>query len=229
MRDFQKEEELLRLMRELGSGEFEEFVGSLWELQGWEVDVTGLRDDKGKDIIAKRQIPFEMEVNIQAKRYGEENKIVPRDVREYALDDEDSADLAVIVTSGYFTTKAKEQAERRNVKRVNGPRLVNLVQKLNAEPLLTDDLSVTDVESIHVEEMPEWTSDIVEEGTPIDTLEGVGAERAEKLEDVGVVTIEDLMAADLTEVAEKTGFAETRLERWRNLVIWNEGHRVDVL
>lgn len=115
MTDFD-ETELLERVRKLTWREFETFVASLWELQGWTTELTESSGDDGRDIIAERNLPYEVTVKIEAKRWSEDNKIGSSDIRQYALLPGDEIDHAVVVTSSSFTDPAIRTAERHDVK-----------------------------------------------------------------------------------------------------------------
>lgn len=220
---------LLERIRNLSGREFETFVASLWELQGWTTEITDARRDGGRDIIAERNLPFELKLKIEAKGWASDAISGPR-VRQYALLPGDDADHAVVVTSSSFTDPAKRTATRHDVKLVDSSALVQLVQTLDAEALLTDAYEVADWEQITSVKHLDWTVETPEEVEAVDVIPGIGESRAEQLADVGIDTVEDLLVASPHTLAGQTPFAESRLQRWSNLaVFYRGGERVAVL
>lgn len=131
--------EILTGMRKLDPYEFEELVALLWELQGWETQVTGQSHDRGTDIIAKAKFPTEIQIHIQAKKYGENSKVSGPDMQKYgSLTKKPDVDVAMVVTSGSFTSQAVSLADEFNIKLVNGETLVEFVSELNAKEILAE-------------------------------------------------------------------------------------------
>lgn len=130
--------EILAGMRQLEPHEFEEFVAVLWELQEWETQVTGQSHDRGTDIIAETKLPTEIQIHIQAKRYGKNSKVSGPDMQKYgSLTKKPDVDVAMVVTSGSFTSQAVSLADEFNIKLVNGETLVELISELDAKRLLS--------------------------------------------------------------------------------------------
>jgi hypothetical protein len=153
-------EELLSLVRELESHEFEEFVAALWELQGWTTEVTGQSGDRGTDIIAKISFPISAEMHIQAKRYGKQSSVSGPEMQKYgSLTQKSGVDIASVVTSGKFTSQAASLAEEFNIKLVSGEGLDRLIRQLNAEELLIEYLNSKDSRSVDLDDYAS-TSDL---------------------------------------------------------------------
>lgn len=53
-----------------------------------------------------------------------------------------------------------------------------------------------------------------DDGEPLDVIKGVGSTYADRLEDAGIETVDQLADADPEALAEKTGISEKRLTRW---------------
>lgn len=134
------DEEILQLIRQIEPLDFEYFIADLWEQMGWETRVTNQSGDRGIDVIASREHPFDQTVVIQAKRYGADTKVGSRDAREYAgsLHEHGSADSAVIVTSGGVTSGAFDSARETGVKIISGQKLATLIQEENAVSLIEE-------------------------------------------------------------------------------------------
>lgn len=50
---------------------------------------------------------------------------------------------------------------------------------------------------------------------PVDTISGIGPAYARRLEEAGVETVADLLAADAADLAERTDLSEKRIGRWQ--------------
>lgn len=121
--------------------EFEKFVADLWELQGWETEVSQASNDMGVDVVAQKSDGMvDQKLAIQAKRYSEGNKIGRQDVQQYySMKVQDAqSDGAVIVTTSSFTKPAEEWAAEHNVKLVDGNDIIRLLDEQNAHRVLDD-------------------------------------------------------------------------------------------
>ncbi|WP_336325854.1 DUF4332 domain-containing protein [Halovenus sp. HT40] len=224
------EREIRERIRALSGPEFERFVAALWELQGWTTEVTDRRGDRGRDIIARRNFPFELTLKIEAKAWNEETNISSPTIRQYSILPGDEADHAVVVTSSSFTGPAKQSAEQNEIKLVGSTKLVKLVQKLGAEPLLTDDVAVDDWEHVRSAKHLDWTVDTLGESESVEIIQGIGQQRADVLATAGIHTVADLVVADVEQLVNQTPFAESRLRRWINLAAFHRGsERPDVI
>lgn len=135
------DKEVLSILRELDPYEFEEFVAALWELQGWDTEVTHGSGDRGIDVIATQTFPFKSTVHIQAKRYAEDSQVSGPEMQKYvSLTQRPEVDLAIVVTTGSFTQQATSLAEEFNIKLLNGTTLVEFIRELGAEELLVDSI-----------------------------------------------------------------------------------------
>lgn len=91
--------------------EFEAFIGSLFEADGYQVEFTQASNDKGIDIIAKRS---GVSIGIQCKRYS--SSIGISAVQEvFSGKNYYSLDKALVVTNNTFTKAAKELADSTGV------------------------------------------------------------------------------------------------------------------
>lgn len=223
-----EQDELLDRVRDLTPHEFEYFVATLWELQGWTTTVTAKSGDEGVDVIATKLFPFELKIRIEAKLYDEGNKVGGPTMRKYALPQGADADCAALVTSSSFTTQAISIARTTNTKLIDGEQLARLIQDLGAEELLSRFVAADNVRRVHTEKH-------VSNATPNDGVDprvtdlatgisGIHAGHAERLARIGIETIADLAAASPESVAEETEFPETRLQRWVNHATYLEEH-----
>lgn len=91
--------------------EFEAFIGSLFEADGYQVEFTQASNDKGIDIIAKRS---GVSIGIQCKRYS--SSIGISAVQEvFSGKNFYSLDRALVVTNNKFTKAAKDLADSTGV------------------------------------------------------------------------------------------------------------------
>ncbi|GGM74197.1 hypothetical protein J2752_002611 [Halarchaeum rubridurum] len=118
--------------------EFETFVATLWENQGWVTSVTTASNDAGVDIIAERSGLHDEKAAIQAKKYAVSNKIGRPDIQQYdTLRRQDpDVDFVIIVTTSGFTQQAEQLASQLNVKLVNGEALAEAALDSLAESQL---------------------------------------------------------------------------------------------
>lgn len=220
---------LLSRVRNLTPYEFEEFVAALWELQGWSAEVTPQSGDEGVDVLAERELPFDLKVRIQAKRYNADNKVGGPEMRKYVLHDGLDADFSAVVTTGSFTSQAVKWADKSDIKTVDGTKLIKVIRWLNAEQLLNEFLEADDVTEVNVHEHATEAPfadasgvDIDEVEDPATVIEGIGANRADQLAEAGIHTVADLAVADIEEVTGRTNLPEKSLNRWINHAIYLE-------
>jgi predicted flap endonuclease-1-like 5' DNA nuclease len=184
------EEELLTLLHNLQPTEFEEFLATLWNERGWDTETTE-HNDHGVDVIARREFPIELEFHFQAKLYN--TSLDPSYVREYSvLPRRPNVDVGVLVTNNSFTAQAREEAEKLEIKLINGEELVTMIHEMDVESILID---------------------AVAEGKQIGDMIGVGEWIENQLAELGVSTITQLSKKDPKELASRTDISESRLER----------------
>lgn len=217
-----EDQTILDRIHNLDATAFERFVAALWELQGWTTERTPRSGDGGRDITAVRTIPFPLSIKIEVKGWHED-PIRPSDVRQYSLLPGDDTDLAVMVTTATLTDAANRAATRHNLKIVNRQRLITLIEKLGAEPLLTDEFTIDDWEQVQSDNHVDWVVDDFHGGESVTSIPGIGELRAEQLATAGIHTVGDLASAAPADLAAQTGIANSRIERWVNLVAFDKG------
>ncbi len=110
--------------------EFEKLIAVLWEKFGYNTRVTSPGKDGGIDVIAERSDPYHEKIVIQVKNYSVDNKIGVQSIREYSsLLHRSNVDGVVIVTSGYYTKQARNEAEEIGVKLVNRDSVEQLIDE----------------------------------------------------------------------------------------------------
>jgi len=106
-----KESVTIKKIDKYSGAEFEAFIGSLFEADGYQVEFTQASNDKGIDIIAKRN---GISIGIQCKRYSSTVGIAS--VQEvFSGKNFYSLDKALVVTNNFFTKAAKDLAESTGV------------------------------------------------------------------------------------------------------------------
>lgn len=116
-------------LREIDPYEFEEFVAKVWDGMGYETEVTQGAQDRGIDVVAEKAEPYNKKSLIQAKRKGDGNKVSAPTVRKCSgLKHDNGVDEVLIVTTTSFTSQAREEADKYNVKLIGGKKLLELYQ-----------------------------------------------------------------------------------------------------
>lgn len=118
-------------LEDMDDDEFEELVADIWEEKGWNTKVTQSSQDKGIDVIAKKNDLYDQKVLIQAKNYSQGNKVTSSEIQQYASlrQQENNVDEVIIVTKSSFTSSAKYRSDDLNVKLVSGEELDELYEE----------------------------------------------------------------------------------------------------
>lgn len=111
----------------LSGVEFEEFLGELFDLVGYEATVTPATGDQGADLLLER---FGKQYAVQAKSYSENvgNSAVQQAI---AARSHYGCESAMVVTNSYFTPSAKELAESSDVRLVDRDELQQFLDDFN--------------------------------------------------------------------------------------------------
>lgn len=115
---------------ELNSRQFERLVERLFSNMGYETELTPLRGDGGRDVIARRTEPGNQQhVLIECKRH--ERKIGVKDVRALlGIVSNEHASRGTIVAASHFTKGAKKLAqENHRIELIDGLRLVVMLNE----------------------------------------------------------------------------------------------------
>ena len=130
--------ELRENLQRMDPYQLEELVADLWVAMGYEVDVTSGTGDRGIDVVARKEDPFQRKQLLQVKRYGEENLIGSPEIRLYRTlyEQEENVDLVGIVTTSGFTDEALTLAQDLDIGTMDGNTLSeHLIQKLETNTI----------------------------------------------------------------------------------------------
>jgi tetratricopeptide (TPR) repeat protein len=132
------EEGVLRRLADIDPYRVEEIIAELWNRRGWDTRVTQRSNDRGVDVFATQSTPVEQTHAIQVKRIAPSATISSADIQQYSsLQHQfNDVDAVVIVTTGRFSAAATDTAADLNVKLIDGPRLVELIEEANAYDLV---------------------------------------------------------------------------------------------
>jgi len=104
---------------------FEELILSIFEVFGFKGQLTPVTGDEGIDIILND--PDKTKIIVQCKCYAEEQKITPKEVREFVGSMvHANAKYGFFVTSGSFSEQAADFCKNKEICLINGSRLKKL-------------------------------------------------------------------------------------------------------
>src|SRR6266516_2952333 len=116
---------------------FEETVAELLDKMGYEVRLTPRSGDKGRDIIAHIKTPVTpILMLVECKRYAEKRLVGPEPITRFCFRlFDDSANLAMVVTTSSFQPVAKETANSRGyqISLKEGEEFIQWVKSLRAK------------------------------------------------------------------------------------------------
>lgn len=116
----------LREYMEMDPFEFEEFIGWVFEQQGYTTEVTKRSGDNGIDVLLTKD---GKEYVVQVKRYKDGNNIPEASIRDfYGVIAAGKKEKGFFVTTSDFTQPARLWAEGKPIKLINGSQLVQAVQ-----------------------------------------------------------------------------------------------------
>lgn len=144
------EGQVLDKLCQIDEYQFEHLVADLWEARGWDTTVSSKSKDRGIDVIATRSTPFFQKQVIQAKCYARDNTISSPDIQQYSSlkQQEDSVDSVLVVTTGEFTSPARQTANDLNVKLVNGSVLCRIMSDIDSSKILKNYIQCSDGEEV---------------------------------------------------------------------------------
>lgn len=131
-------DDVLARLQAIDRYEFESFVADLFEIAGWDTEVTQEAKDGGIDVIAQQFGFVEKKALVQAKRPDPGNKVDYDDVTKYyrLKYEEEDTDLVVVATTAAFTGPAYEYARENNMKLMDGATLAGFVVAREAYDVL---------------------------------------------------------------------------------------------
>lgn len=212
-----QQQTLLQRLQEIDAYEFEEFVADLWTKQGWETYVTAGANDRGVDVFAEQSTPYPQKQAIQVKRYDPDNSVGRPDIQQYASIPQERTDVdsAIVVTTGTFTEKARATARNLNVKLIDGARLYNLIDALEAFELVESYLGQDSGESPPVGEAVGTNASQANSGATSSFLNGNGEDT--KVSNVpgtipALLTVRAELTSKMTQLESKLENAEQAIE-----------------
>lgn len=124
------DEYLLRKLHDLEPMVFEQFIADLWSQLGWETEVVPVDEDRGADVIATQEDLFTRRRAIQVKRKNPSSTHNLDEVQRYmALSLRDGIDEALLVTTGQFTQKSREEADVSSYELMDGGELASFIRE----------------------------------------------------------------------------------------------------
>ena len=133
-------DEVLGRLQGMDAIDFEHFCADLWRRQGWDAEVRQASTDAGVDVVLRRnEGGFEQRAVLQAKRYGEDNKVGGPEIQQYgSLREQEGVDFCAVVTTSSFTRGAEDRAEELNVRLIGAEDLMEVVDETDAVDLLDE-------------------------------------------------------------------------------------------
>lgn len=128
----------LREIRQLSPQNFELLIADIWqECQGWNTEHTGDGPDGGVDVIGWPP-GGGYATAVQAKKNAAGNKVGRPKIQQYgALPSEhEGIGTVTVVTTSSFTERAKEAAERLDVKLIDGGTLLEIIDEYGAHEIV---------------------------------------------------------------------------------------------
>lgn len=123
---FRSQTGLTSLIR-LSWREFEEVIGEAYRKQGYAVvENAGPGADGGIDLVAKKEGET---ILVQCKQWKSEKVGVPTVREMFGLLNAERTNEVHIVTCGHFTEEAKQFARGKPIKLIDGPSLIQLINK----------------------------------------------------------------------------------------------------
>lgn len=139
------DEYLLMKLHNLDPLVFEQFIADLWAQLGWETEVVPVEDDRGADVIAVQNEIFTRRRAIQVKRKNPESTHSLDEVQRYmALSLRDDIDEALLVTTGQFTQKARDEASVSSYELMEGQELTSFIRRNDLEQIVEQYVDTSD-------------------------------------------------------------------------------------
>ncbi|WP_167879977.1 restriction endonuclease [Halorhabdus rudnickae] len=168
--------EIQHRLQQIDPYDFEKLVADVWEAEGYDTTVRQKSGDRGIDVEAIKEQPFQQKVLIQVKRYADSNTIGSEEVRKYATlyQQVSDVDTVVIVTTGDFSTQAKRLARDLDVKTVDGQSLAQMIVQNDNEDILSNYNLLSDAPSVPSNHLNSQSDrEVTDTGEEIESLENV--------------------------------------------------------
>jgi hypothetical protein len=153
-------------LQQVDGFEFEQLIADVWAEKGWETQVLQASNDRGIDVVARREDPFAQKFLIQAKRYSNDNNVGSKEIQQYGSlrNQDEEADAVVVVTTSDFTNQAIDIGNELNVKMMNGDELVQFIHDADALEVVNKYLG-------DIEENPNGENNSAKQGQQRQTLD----------------------------------------------------------
>lgn len=140
--------------------EFEELTAELLEKWGWESAVTAGSNDQGIDILVNKSEPFPQKYAIQVKQNSMGNKVGSPEIQQYSsiLNQNESIDGVVVITTSSFTSHALEIGADLGVKLIDGDDLIELFNHSDGEKVLNSFFDLGSEQSTESTKSNRWKS-----------------------------------------------------------------------
>ena len=149
-------ENALSKMRSIEPEAFENFISDVWEFLGYNTKTTSPTGDKGIDIVASRQYPYDEKLLIQAKRYGSNSSVSGPEMQKYGrLTGKKGVDSVLVISTGGFTSQAREIADEENIKCIDGYDLAELVIREDIDEIIESYVSDHNIKPSNSKRSPE--------------------------------------------------------------------------
>lgn len=127
--EFFESKKTLLSLKQMSWKEFEHFVGTFFEKQGYSVEVTGGLRDGGIDLIVTKNGRASY---VQCKKYRE-NQVTLSMMRDFygAISSQANTNPSFFVTTGTFTLDAQKFAQENAIEAIDGSRLMEYLKMVD--------------------------------------------------------------------------------------------------
>lgn len=127
--EFFESKKTLLSLKQMSWKEFEHFVGTFFEKQGYAIQVTGGLRDGGVDLIVRKNGEKSY---VQCKKYRE-NQVTLSMMRDFygAISSQSNINPSFFVTTGTFTLDARKFANENAIEAIDGNRLIEYLKMVD--------------------------------------------------------------------------------------------------
>jgi restriction system protein len=145
---------------EISPREFEDVIAEMYRALGYDVKQTPYSNDKGKDIILKKDGKKYL---VECKRYNFENTIGREALQKFfaAIIEEEAEKGFFVTTSGYTSTSIQYAKERGNIELINGNKLVILMREIYPENYNSNLVKIMCIECGEIVEFTFKSNDLI--------------------------------------------------------------------